>query len=159
MEIEKILEDGRSCKSQIWINKFEFEILLPTFEQVELEEKMKREKKRTIWWWRKSSLKWSKEKLFFILYYLKVYPTYDEWWVLWWVHRTVIWDWVYKFFPILKESLRRLWVLPWENKEDFNKKLNSDSKRKYVFIDWSEREITRSTNYEKQKKFGIAKIG
>lgn len=154
-KIEKILKDERTSKSQIWITKEEFEILLPTFEQVELEERKKSEKskKRAMWWWRKSVLSWIIEKLFFILYYLKVYPTYDEAWVLWWVHRSVIWDWVIKLFPILKESLNRLWVLPWETKEEFNKKLIWDKKQKYIFIDWSERQITRSTDYEKQKKF------
>lgn len=154
-KIEKILNEERTSKSQIWIVKEEFEILLPTFEQVEWEEKRKNEKtrKRAIWWWRKSVLSWIREKLFFILYYLKVYPTYDEASVLWWVHRSVIWDWVIKFFPILKESLKRLWVLPWETKEDFMKKLSWEKKQKYIFIDWSERQISRSTDYQKQKKF------
>ena len=66
-KIENILKDDRTSRSQIWIIKEEFEILLPTFEQVELEIRKKAEeiKKRAMWWWRKSVISWIKEKLFF----------------------------------------------------------------------------------------------
>jgi len=153
-KIKNIFKDDRMTRSQIWIPKEEFDLLLPTFEFVEKETDIKRRSnnKRT-YGWRKSKLETSEQKLFFILYYLKVYPTYDEAWIAWWVSKSRISDWIYRYFPILKESLKRLWVLPPETKEEYTKKFWRDMTKKRIFIDWSEREISRSINYKTQKKF------
>lgn len=153
-KINKIFEDDRTTRSQIWIPKEEFFLLLPTFEKVNLEE----ENKRKIWnkqkyWWRKPILETAEQKLFFILYYCKVYPTYDEWGLAWWIHRTMIWNWVLRYLPILQESLKRLWQIPPETGEEFNKKFCNNYEKKYIFIDWSERIVPRNVDYKKQKKF------
>ncbi len=153
-KIQKIFKDDRTTKATIWIPKAEFDLLLPTFDTVDKEfEQIQRSKKKRNYGWRKSILQTWEHKLFFILYYLKVYPTYDEWWIAWWTHRSVIWDWICKYSPILKESLKRLWVIPPETKEEFQKKFWDSYDKKYIFIDWSERDISRSTDYSKQKKF------
>ena len=153
-KIWKIFKDDRTTRSMIWITKEEFKLLEPTFALVDKENEIKRRRtKERIYGWRKSILETSEHRLFFILYYLKVYPTYDEWWVAWWTARCVIWDWICKYFPILQESLKRLWVIPPETKEDFQERFWNSYEKKYIFIDWSERNVSRSTNYSKQKKF------
>ena len=153
-KIAKIFKDDRTTRSQIWIPKEEFDILLPTFTKaVEEADSKRRLLKTRKYWWRKPILETWEHKLFFILYYCKVYPTYDEWGIAWWVHRSMIWNWVQRYLPILQESLRRLWTIPPETGEEFNKKFWEKYERKYIFIDWSERQVTRSTDYQKQKQF------
>ncbi len=153
-KIKNIFKDKRLLKSQIWITKEEFDILQPTFELVDKEEDIKRRKwKKRSYWWRNSKLKNWEQRLFFILYYFKVYPTYDEASVAWWVSKSVISWWICRYFLVLKESLKRLGTLPAETKEEFVKRFWDNGGKKYIFIDWSEREVSRSTNYSKQKKF------
>ena len=153
-KIQLIFKDDRITKSQIWISSKEFGLLLPTFEIVDKEEEIKRRSMtKRGYGWRKSKLETWEHKLFFILYYLKVYPSYDTAWVVWWVSKSRISECIYRYFPILKESLKRLWVLPPENKEEYKKKFKDNWWNSYIFIDWSEREVSRSTDYEKQKKF------
>jgi len=140
-KINKIFKDDRTTRSQIWIPKNEFELLLPTFEKVDIEE----EEKRKIWnkqkyWWRKSVLETAEHKLFFILYYCKVYPTYDESGLDLWVHRSIIWNWVQRYLPILQESLKRLWQIPPETGEELNRKFcNNYEKNIFLLIEVKEK--------------------
>ncbi|MDQ7023867.1 MAG: transposase family protein [Candidatus Gracilibacteria bacterium] len=88
-------------------------LLLPTFEKVNLEEENKRKiGNKQKYGGRKPVLETAEQKLFFILYYCKVYPTYDEGGLAWGIHRTMIGNWVLRYLPILQESLKRLGQIP-----------------------------------------------
>jgi len=77
MNILKAFKNDRLMKSLTWLSIKEFNDLLPSFEKLYIELANKKERKRKYWWWRKGELKTIEHKLFFILFYLKIYPTYD----------------------------------------------------------------------------------
>ena len=79
MDIDKVLENPRLVRAILGINKKQFISLLATFEQVLLEEQTNKKRKRAVGGRRIGKrigkIKPARNKLFFILWYLKVYPT------------------------------------------------------------------------------------
>ena len=73
--IEKILKKKRLCQALTGVAPEKIYESLPYFE-IELEKHDKKENKSSKG--RKTELTNSLEKLFFILYYVKCYPTFDE---------------------------------------------------------------------------------
>ena len=57
---------------------------------------------------RKGRLKQIEEKVFFILFYLKVYPTYDLAGIFFQVDRSQPCRWVKVFFPIFRERTQKI---------------------------------------------------
>lgn len=101
---------------------------------------------------RKHTLATSEEKLFFILLYIKCYPTFDLIAFFYNTDRSRTCRWVSSLLPLLQKSLRREVVLP-------KRKINSpdDFSRMFpdvkdVFIDGTERPIQRPTEIKAQKK-------
>lgn len=152
-QIDKILANNRTCKAHIWIVSNEFNILLETFTVVYNEFDMKaRATKKRQYGWRKSKLCTMTQRLFFILRYLKTNPKYDIAWVIWWVDKSVICDYIVKYVPILSESLRRLWCTPPQTIEEFREKYRWNQ-FDILRVDATEREVTRSTKAKIQKKY------
>ena len=79
LNIEKILCQDRLLRATTGLNKKAFEELLVKFESVYLSdlEKNQKSRKRKVRAGRKAQLRTIKEKLFYILFYLKCYPTFD----------------------------------------------------------------------------------
>ncbi len=78
MELERAIKNNRIFRAITWVPPEEFKRLLPIFTQILIETAMsKKNRYRSYWWWRKWNIKEEYKKLFFILVYLKTYPTYD----------------------------------------------------------------------------------
>lgn len=83
VEIEKSMNDARQLKALIGLSKSEFESLLPFFKQSydEFKEsefiRKNTKRKRAKGGGCKGKLNAIKTKLFFVLFYLKTYPTFD----------------------------------------------------------------------------------
>ena len=79
MNIKKILEHPRSVQAMIGISQREFKELEVTFKQCLIENKRRASKaqSRQFGGGRIGALATIQEKLFFILFYLKAYPTFD----------------------------------------------------------------------------------
>jgi hypothetical protein len=93
------------------------------------------------------------EKLFFILYYLKVYPTYDVLAAEFEVDRSQACRWVQAFLPILKQTLATESVLPSREintVSEFTKKFPDVDE---LYIDGTERPTQRPSDYALQKEF------
>jgi hypothetical protein len=80
LNIERILCQDRLLRATTGLNRKAFEILLEQFRQVYFAEFDKREtpRKRKMGGGRKGRLKTIKQKLFYILFYFKCYPTFDS---------------------------------------------------------------------------------
>lgn len=61
---------------------------------------------------RKARLLSAEDKLFFILFYVKCYPTFDVAGVLFDVHRAQPHRWVHTLLPVLEQTLGEAVVLP-----------------------------------------------
>jgi len=154
MNIEKAVNNDRMLRSIIWIWKKEFEEILPYFENSlnEYYSTLKETRERWVWGWRKGALKDAKSKLLMILFYVKVYPTYDFVAFLYDVARSQPYYWVVKFLPILETALWRKLVLPERKTKNLEELLERYPEMKEIFVDWTERPINRPAKTKQQKK-------
>lgn len=123
----------------------EFESLVITFEQVMKKHQAtrKRKRQRAVGGGRKHTLTTAAERVFFILFYVKCYPTMDLVGFFYGVDRSRIQRWVKALLPWLEETLGREMVLParkLSNVEEFVAQL---PEVKQLFIDATERPVRR----------------
>jgi len=92
----------------------EFESLVITFSLVlqKYQATCKRKRQRAVGGGRKDTLKTAAERLFFILFYVKCYPTMDLAGFFFGVDKSRIQRWVKELLPLLEETLGREVVLP-----------------------------------------------
>ena len=166
MEIKylwKIISDERQFKALIWLTKNEFIFLVELFWKIEgeikdekYEERLQNNNWKNV---RRGSLsgntklKASEDKLFFLLYYLKSYPTFDVLWFHFWLSRSGSCQNIHKFLPILQRLLLKLWVSPkrkLRNPEDLKEAFWGDILD--LIIDWTERKHFRHKKDSEQKK-------
>ena len=151
MEINKILSEKRSCVANIGIRSNHFSEILSNFERILLRFDNRRRKKGK--GGRKSKLKTPEEKLFFVLYYLKTYPTFDVLAANFDMHRSNACRGVHYYSRILFWTLKKMNLLPQRkigNKEEFLKLFPSI---KIAITDGTERRKRRPKNPEKQRLF------
>ncbi len=92
-------------------------------------------------------------KLYFILYYLKNYPTFDVLGASFDMSGSKAWVNVQKLYPVLEATLRELNVCPVRNFrdiEEFREFLNGEDD---IFIDATVRRHHRPKDYERQKEY------
>lgn len=112
MKIAAAFKNDRLLKSLTGLTKTEFNNLLISFEQLLYESLANKSRKRKVGGGRKGSLKAAAEKLFFILFYMKIYPTFDLAGFVFGVDRSRTCRWVHQFLPLLEKALGRRCVLP-----------------------------------------------
>ena len=89
--------------------------------------------------------------MFFILFYIKCYPTFDVGGLLFEIDRSQAHYWVHKLQPILEQSLSQEMVLPERKLHSVEEFIQKYPKVKRVMIDGTERPIQRPKEPEKQK--------
>ena len=155
MHIDRVLNNPRLTAALTGVTPEEFLSLLDTFESI-LQDRVKGryyrnpERKRKYGGGRKGFLKDSAEKLFFILFYYKCYPTYDVASFLWNCNRANAFRRQVNLSKILQSSLKRKLVLPKRKIRSIEDFLEAFPEAKEVFIDGTERPIQRPQDKEKQ---------
>jgi hypothetical protein len=154
MNVERAIKNDRMLRSVIWIWSNEFEEILVVFEPIidEYYRNLKENRERTVWGWRKWKLKDAREKLFFILFYSKVYPTYDLVAFLYDVTRSKPFYWVTSLLPLLEKALWRKALLPSRKTSNLEELLKKFPEMKELFVDWTERPINRPKSNKQQRK-------
>ena len=155
ININKILGKDRLLRAMIGLNRKAFENLLEKFEKVyneEEEKKGKRPRKRKRGGGRKGRLASMAEKQFYILFYLKCYPTFDLASVLFDFDRSQAHRWVHKLQEILEKTLGEKQVLPLRQIHSVEEFLEKFPMVKKVIVDGTERAISRPKNEEKQRE-------
>ena len=100
---------------------------------------------------RKHTLSTASEKLFFILFYLKCYPTYDLAGISFDVDRSQACRWVEQWLPILTRGLEREAALPAKEvprDNEFSELFHGVAE---IYIDGTERPVQRPVEIERQK--------
>ena len=152
------VRDERQFKALTGLAEEQFEKLHKTFGEVYEEkhqeaydqavERGERERKRG--GGRKGKLKTIADKVFFLLYYFKTYPTFDVLATFFNMARSKACENLHKLAPLLQETLFRLGVLPhrhFENVETFKKACEGTDK---IIIDVTERTHERPQDGDKQ---------
>lgn len=149
--------DARQFSALIGLARHEFEILLENFTKIYNEwiwesYKDTPKRKRKPGGGSKGGLETKENKLFFILRYLKSYPTYDT---LGWefgMNRSTAYRNVHKLFPILMKTLEKKGVMPhreFKNAEEFKQEFYDIAE---LLIDATERPVQRPMREPEQTK-------
>lgn len=141
MNYTAALRTDRMCKATTGLTVPEFMNLVEDFTRNydEYEAKRKKKRKRKLGGGRGSYIESTEEKLFYVLWYMKTYPTFDV--ASFWVgfHRSNACEWVHTLLPILEQTMKRKFVLPQRKISDPEEFLRLFPETKEVFIDGVER--------------------
>ena len=154
LNIDRILRQDRLLRATTGLNRKAFMSLLSKFEEVYLvfARVSKKPRKRKIGAGRKARLTHSKEKLFYILFYFKCYPTFDLASVLFDFDRAQAYRWVQRLQPILEKTLGEKKVLPLRKLSSIDEFISHFPEVKKVIVDGTERPICRPKDKDKQKE-------
>src|SRR3989338_155583 len=156
MQLTKLLKNERLMRALTGLNSKEFTILLPDFEKQWLQSKQSRyerntERKRKPGGGRKGFTVTIPEKLFYILFYYKCYPTYDLMSLFYDCNRSNACRRQQQLSIILEITLGKKQVLPKRQMRNIEEFFRAFPEAREVFIDGTERPIQRSKDNQKQK--------
>jgi hypothetical protein len=154
MNITNIFKNKRLTQALIGISVKEFYSLLPVFEQCVLEDSRLRSKakQRHFGGGPKGKLPSNEHKLFFILMYMKTYPTFDFLGFVFSMHRSKAHENSIKLIGSLEKALGRKIVMPKKKITSMEEFLEEFPEAKDLFVDGVERPIQRPKNKKKQNK-------
>ncbi len=112
MDIDTVLRNPRLIHAILGVSAKEFDALLPVFTQICREAAEDKKRERAIGGGRIGKIKPPRNKLFFILWYCKVYPTFDVAAYVFSSSKTKTHLWVKNILPLLEKTLGRKLVLP-----------------------------------------------
>ena len=153
------IRNERQLRALTGVTEHQLERIVMEFEGLEEErERAKQEqrellgeRKRKVGAGRPSILNTATQKVLFILYYLKNYPTYDVLGAVFGMTKTASHRNVQTYYPLLMEALSRLGVLPkrtFSSVEEFRETLSEVDE---ILIDVTERQIVRPKDRSQQK--------
>lgn len=153
MNIQKIINNKRVTQAMLGVSKEEFERLLPQFEKVLTEIKLNNPKrKHKLGQGVKGKLPTIEHKLFFTLFYLKVYPTFDVLGCFFDKGRSRSCKELHLYTRVLQKVLGRELVLPERKVTSLEEFFERFPEIKDVFVDGVERKIERPKGKKKQNK-------
>ena len=159
MNISKIARDPRAIKALTGLRYQEFSDLVPVFEKSLRTFQMKKpNRKRKVGGGQKGHLPTTESKLFFILFYLKTYPTYD---ILGWLSgksRGRTCEYVHLYTKILSKTMKMKGSLPKRRIGDIEEFLRLFPAVKDVFLDGTERKIQRPKKNQNKQYSGKKKM-
>jgi len=154
------IRDDRQIKALTGLSEEQFEILQQSFGEV-YEEKQKEayeqaaargERTRKRGGGRKGTLATIADKLFFVLYYFKVYPTFDVLATFFSMARSKACENLHRLAPILQETLSRLGVLPHRDFKSVEELRQAFEGIDRIIIDVTERAHEKPQDKEKQSQ-------
>lgn len=155
MSVEKVLKRDRLCRALTGLVPQEFRDLLAAFATALVRAAMDRyladaSRKRKPGAGRKPFAQTVEEKLFFILFYHKVYPTFEVLSFLYDRDRGNVWHAYDHLAPVLESALGKKLALPKRQMRSIEEFFEAFPEAKEVFLDGTERPIQRPQNKGKQ---------
>lgn len=150
LNIDRVLRQDRLLRALTGLNRKAFEALLPTFSEVYTQSLLDRPRQRAIGGGRKARLHRPEDKLFYILFYFKSYPTFDVAGVIFDIDRSQAHMWMHRLQPILEATLGKKMALPERKLDSVEAFIERFPGVKRVMIDGTERPIQRPQDPEKQ---------
>lgn len=151
LDIQRVLNQDRLLRALTGLNRKAFDELLRTFSSVYEQSRQTQPRQRAVGGGRKARLLGTQEKLFFILFYFKCYPTFDLAGIIFDLHRSQAHDWMHRLQPILEKTLGKKMVLPERKLDSIAAFFERFPEVKRVMIDGTERPIQRPQDPEAQK--------
>lgn len=151
LDIQRVLNQDRLLRALTGLNRKAFEELLLTFSPVYEQSRQTQPRQRAVGGGRKARLYGTQEKLFFILFYYKCYPTFDLAGIIFDLHRSQAHDWMHRLQPLLEKTLGQKMVLPERKLDSITAFFERFPAVKRVMIDGTERPVQRPQDSEAQK--------
>ena len=141
MQIRSALRTDRMSKALTGLKASEFWALVPDFDfyYKEFEVKRKKKRERKPGGGRDSKIETIEEKLFYILWYMKTYPTFDVASFNVGFARSSACTWMHGLLPVLELTMKRKLVLPQRKVSDPEEYFRLFPEAKEVFVDAVER--------------------
>jgi len=152
MNIEKVLSNSRLVRAILGVSKYEFEALLLVFEQIVHERYESKKRKRAIGGGANGNIKSPRKKLFYILFYIKTYPTFDMAAFIFASSKSRTHQWAHDILPLLEKALGRKIVLPKRRINTPEEFFAAFPGIKEVMLDGVERPTIRSKKDKTQRK-------
>ncbi len=165
IRITNIAKNDRQMKALTGLSISEFDILLESFVKI-LHEFLSANKnrQRALGGGRKGALIDARSKLFYILSYLKIYPTYDLAGFIFGVDRSRCCRWTKSLMSLLEQALGRTITMPKRRVSSIEELLEVCPDAKDLFLDGTERRTqrpnkskTRTKRYSGKKKMHARK--
>ena len=154
MDIKRIFSDDRSSQAHIGMTKKEFHKFLPFFESAYLDYRISKSKTKNLKnAGRKSKLDTMEKRLFYVLYYLKAYPTFDILGGAFGMDRGTACKWAHRYVDVLCSALELSGALPKRKFKDRNEFIKHFPDLQIVITDGTERRRRRPKNNDMQKEF------
>lgn len=149
-----VFKQKRLMQALTGMSEKEFNALVPVFAQSVLEDKKLRSKakERQFGGGSKGKLSTTEDKLFFILVYVKTYPTFDFLGFIFHMHRSKAHKNVVQLIHSLEKTLGRKMVMPEKQISSMEEFLEKFPEAKDVFADGVERPIERPRGKKRQQK-------
>jgi hypothetical protein len=153
------IRDDRQLRALTGLGFAEFERLLPVFGAVYEAERQKRyeqavqagQRRRKPGGGRKSKLLTMTDKLLFVLYYYKVYPTFDQLGTQFDLVRSKAHERLYELSPLLHETLVRLEMMPKREFQSVEELMQALDGIDEIIIDATERAYRRPQEAQQQQ--------
>ena len=153
MNIQKLSTNPRAIKALTGLSWQEFTDLVPLFEKSLNEIRMKRPNRvRKTGGGQKGRLPTSESKLFFVLFYLKTYPTFDVLGFLADKERSHSYEAVVLYSKAVQKALGKKLVLPKRKIRSVEEFIQMFHGLKDVLLDGTERRVQRPKNKKSQNK-------
>lgn len=152
LNIQRVLNQDRLLRALTGLNRKAFDQLLETFSPLYEQTRSCQPRQRAIGGGRKARLLSTQEKLFFILFYFKCYPTFDLAGIIFDLHRSQAHEWMHRLQPILETTLGKKMVLPERKLASIEEFVARFPDVERVMIDGTERPIQRPQDPEHQKR-------
>jgi len=149
----------RQYRALIGLNKKDFKELTATFSESDQKLKLQAYEDFIEQYDRKPTaggspkFKMPSEKLFFTLFYLKTYPTFDVLGFVFDCSGKTAHENLYKFLPILEDALQSLGVSPARKFKSVQEFIEFTKENEDILIDATERIFHRKRDYQAQKEF------
>lgn len=152
LDINRALQEDRLLRALTGLNRKAFEELLNAFGSIYEQSRQTQPRKRAVGGGRKARLSSHQEKLLFILFYFKCYPTFDLAGIIFDWHRSQAHEWMHRLQPILEETLGQKLALPERKLASVEEFMTRFAEVERVMIDGTERPIQRPKDAERQKQ-------
>ena len=155
INIHRALNNDRLMRSLTGLNRKAFEALLPAFIAAWQADRLAQVRKRApgAGQAQKAKLSNPQQKLFYILFYFKCYPTFDLAGLIFDFDRSQAHRWMHRLQPILEAALGQKMALPERKLESIEQFLKRYPEVKEVMVDGTERPIARPKDPERQTKY------
>ena len=152
--IAKRIKNERQMRAATGLGSKQFSTVVPIFKKYIDDAKLEKykNKDRKIGCGKKGDIKTADEKLLFMLFYLKCYPTFDVLGFTFGIRGDAAHRYVYSLFEITVKTLAEFGVLPHTEFKTPEELQTAFKEIETLLIDATERAVQRSVDYQLQKE-------